>query len=118
MDSLIWFFAVPFIYMVLLSVALYFFIYYKFFDLKKFKETFSLHGKQLSLVFFSAFASYCLASFVKIIVHTHRPFILWSRVRPLFMENGYAFPSGHSATIAAFAFAVFFKHKKIGYLKN
>ena len=45
-----------------------------------------------------------------------RPFIALPGVQSLFLETGYAFPSGHSATIAAFAFAIFFKNKRLGYI--
>jgi undecaprenyl-diphosphatase len=45
-----------------------------------------------------------------------RPFMALSDVQSLFFESGYAFPSGHSATIAGLAFAVFFRHKWLGYV--
>ena len=41
---------------------------------------------------------------------------MFDHVQTLFLETGYAFPSGHTAVAAAIAFAIFFINKKIGYL--
>ena len=41
---------------------------------------------------------------------------MFSNIVPLFSESGYAFPSGHATFFMALAFALFFNHKKAGYV--
>lgn len=116
LDNVIWFFAVPFIYIMIVFVFVFFLIHYDFLKTKDIRTLVRSRGKEIFLVFFSAGFAYAISYLLKMIIHTNRPFIALTDVRSLFMETGYAFPSGHSATISALAFAVFFKHKKLGYI--
>lgn len=112
----VWFFAVPFIYIVIISVGIYFLITYKLYRIRTLGEFFSHRGREVFLIFFSAGISYAIAAFLKKVFHTARPFTALPNVHPLFLETDFAFPSGHSATIAALAGALFFENKKLSYL--
>ena len=72
--------------------------------------------KEITLVFFSGVLAWILAYILKIIIYTPRPFEVFSNIVPLFSESGYAFPSGHATFFMALAFALFFNHKKAGYV--
>ena len=102
-DSIITSFAVYFIYLVIISAVLFSFFYSK-------------SWCDLFLVVFSGGIVWILAKLLKILIHTPRPFDVFDHVQTLFLETGYAFPSGHTAVAAAIAFAIFFINKKIGYL--
>ena len=116
LDKLIWFFAVPFIYIVIVGVGVYFFIEYDLIRIRNLRELLQGKARVVVRIFFSAGLAYGIASILKRIIHTDRPFIALMNVHSLFIENDYAFPSGHSATIAGLAFAVYFRHKRLGYL--
>lgn len=72
--------------------------------------------KEMLLVFFSGILAYFISYLLKFLFHTPRPFELLSGVNSLFLKTDYAFPSGHSTFFMALAFAIFFSHKKAGYL--
>ncbi|MEK7585920.1 MAG: phosphatase PAP2 family protein [Patescibacteria group bacterium] len=116
LDGLVWFLAVPFIYIVIISVGVYLFYKYKVLNVKNVGNLIEGKGREIVSIFFSTGLAYALAYILKLIIHTDRPAIFLSNVSTLFAESGYAFPSGHSATIAALAFAVYFRHKRLGYL--
>ncbi len=102
-DNIVTFVAVYFIYIVIISALLFSFFYRK-------------SWRDLFLVCFSGGIVWILAKILKILIHTPRPFDAFSGVQPIFIETGYAFPSGHTAVAAAIAFALFFINKKVGYL--
>ncbi len=103
-DYVITFFAVYFIYIVIISALVFSFLYRK-------------SWRDLALVLFSGGAAWFVSKFIaKLIFHTDRPFVMFSQVQSLFPETGFAFPSGHTTVAAAIAFAVFFINKKVGYL--
>ncbi len=62
----------------------------------------------------SAGAAYVLSKILKIFFHTLRPPIVLPEVVPLFLQDGFAFPSGHAAVFFALAMAVYFPDKKAG----
>ena len=72
--------------------------------------------KEITLVFFSGVLAWVLAYILKIIIHTPRPLEMFSNIVPLFSESGYALPSGHATFFMALALALFFNHKKAGYV--
>jgi undecaprenyl-diphosphatase len=72
--------------------------------------------KKILSVFLSPFLAYFLATILKIIFHTMRPFLALPNVHALFSETGFAFPSGHAAFFSALCVALFFTHKKAGYV--
>ncbi|MCX6755187.1 MAG: phosphatase PAP2 family protein [Candidatus Nomurabacteria bacterium] len=72
--------------------------------------------KEIGLVFFSGILAWCLASLLKILFHTPRPFDAFTNVHSLISESGFAFPSGHATFYSALAVSLFFCHKKVGYV--
>jgi undecaprenyl-diphosphatase len=72
--------------------------------------------REVVRVFASGGVAWIVAHFLKIWIHTPRPFDAISTIHSLFSETGYAFPSGHATFFSALAFAIFFKHKKAGYV--
>ncbi len=116
LDSIIWFFAVPFIYIMMIVIAFVLFRQYKIFSIPNTSRLLKGKARDIALVFFSGGLAYVISSVLKIIIHTDRPMIALADVHSLFFESGYAFPSGHSATIAALAVGVFFHHKRLGYV--
>jgi len=72
--------------------------------------------REFFFVFCSAGLAWFLAKIFKLLIHTPRPFDVFPNIYSLFLETGYAFPSGHSATFMALAIAIYFYHKKMGYL--
>jgi membrane-associated phospholipid phosphatase len=121
-DKIVVFFAVYFIYVVIL-LALLFLLFYPparaghkvLFSQNPVKEFIS-KWKEFILVCLSGGLTFGLAKILKILIHTSRPFDIFPQVHPLFTETGYAFPSGHTMVISAIAFALFFTHKKTGYV--
>ncbi len=72
--------------------------------------------KEIGLVFFSGIVAWCLASFLKLLIHTPRPFVSFPNVHSLITETGFAFPSGHATFFSALAVSLFFCHRKAGYI--
>ncbi len=72
--------------------------------------------KEFFYIFFSGFFAWVLAYLFKYIFHTPRPFDAYQNVFALIHETGYSFPSGHATFFSALAFAIYFKHKKAGYI--
>ncbi len=116
LDSLIRFFAEPFIYIVIILVIIILIKKYKVFGQDNTIPSLWKRGRNIAIILFATVATYLLANLLKFLFHTDRPFIALSNINTLVSESSYAFPSGHSAVIAAFAFAVFFKNKKLGYI--
>lgn len=114
LDTLVRFIAVPFIYIFIGLVTLILVWKSKIFTGDCSIKSMWMKGKSVAVIVFSTGLSYVLANVLKTIIKTDRPFVALQDVHTLISETGYAFPSGHSATIAGFAFAVFFKNKKLG----
>lgn len=102
-DKLIVFFADTFPYIVILLAVIYLFFYKK-------------DWKDFFIIFISSSLAWFVAYILKIFFHTLRPFEMFPTVVSLFSETGYAFPSGHATFFMALAFAIFFSHKKAGYI--
>lgn len=102
-DNIVIFFADIFPYIVILLAVVYLFFYKK-------------NWKDFFIVFISSGLALFLAYVLKFLFHTPRPFDTLPKVVSLFFETGYAFPSGHATFFMALAFALFFNHKKTGYL--
>ena len=115
-DKLVVFFAVYFIYIVIISSFLFLLFYYKILPSgNPIKELVS-KWKKFILICVSGGSALVLAKILKTLIHTPRPFDVFSQVHPLFVETGYAFPSGHTIAASAIAFALFFTNKKAGYV--
>ena len=102
-DQMVIFLAVTFPYIVIFLAVVYLFFYKK-------------NWKDFFMVFISSGFAWILAYVFKLFFQTERPFIALQNVHSLFSETGYAFPSGHATFFMALAIALFFNHKKVGYL--
>ena len=71
---------------------------------------------EIVLVFFSGIVAWFLAYILKNVFMTSRPFLALPDVTPLWVESGFAFPSGHATFFMALGFAIYLTHKKIGYI--
>ncbi|MCX6753933.1 MAG: phosphatase PAP2 family protein [Candidatus Nomurabacteria bacterium] len=116
LDNVIWFFAVPTIYIMIIVAAIFIFIHYKFYKIKDIFIILRDKWKEIFLIIFSPAIAWVIASLLKVLIHTNRPFIILSNIHTLFAESGYAFPSGHATAISALAFAIYFKNKRLGYV--
>jgi undecaprenyl-diphosphatase len=72
--------------------------------------------KEIVLIFLSGTLAWLVSYILKFLFHMSRPYDLFPKVIPLFSETGYSFPSGHATFFMALAFALFFNHKKVGYI--
>ena len=79
-------------------------------------QAFFLKLKEVSFVFVTSGLAWMSAIYLKKIFHTLRPWAMYPNVRALINEQGFAFPSGHTAFFSALAFSIFFLHKKTGIL--
>ncbi|MEK7572262.1 MAG: phosphatase PAP2 family protein [Patescibacteria group bacterium] len=123
-DRLVVFFADTLPYIVILAAIIFLLFHHEVLTFKKLNKNppdqitpvIRTRWKEIVLVFFSGIFAWCIAQVLKILFHTSRPFTEFLQVNPLFLENDYAFPSGHATFYMALAFALFFSHKKIGYI--
>ena len=115
-DGLVTFFAIYFLYIVIISAFLFLIFHHKIFPSENPVREFVNKWRDFILLCFSGGFAWVLAKVLKVLIHTPRPFIVFHEVRPLFFESGYAFPSGHSMVAAAIAAAIFFTNKKAGYI--
>ena len=65
-------------------------------------------------IFFTTGIAYLVSAILKNIFAVQRPFEAMASVKPLFMESGASFPSGHATAFAALATAVYFHNPRIG----
>ena len=115
-DMLVIFFAVYFIYIVISLAFLFLIFYHKIFPSQDPVRELMSKWKEFILLGASGGLAWILAKILKILIHTPRPFDAFDHVQSLFMETGYAFPSGHTMVASAIAFTLFFTHKKAGYI--
>ena len=115
-DNVIVFFAQTFPYVVIALAMMFLLLHHEIFSSEEPFKAFKQKWKEIVLVFFSGIFAWCLASVLKILVHSPRPFTVFHNVLPLLSETNFSFPSGHATFYMALATALFFSHKKIGYL--
>jgi len=115
-DALVIFFAVDFIYIIIVLAFLFLLFYHKIFLSQNPIKEFTNKWRGFISLFASGILAWIFAKILKVLFHTPRPFDVFSQVQSLFTETGYAFPSGHTMVASAIAFALFFAHKKTGYV--
>ncbi|MFH1608987.1 MAG: phosphatase PAP2 family protein [Patescibacteria group bacterium] len=115
-DRIIIFFADIFPYIVILIAIIFLLFHHEVFFLTKPIKELKTKCKEIALVFFSGIFAWSLASVIKIIIQAPRPFIIFPNVVSLLNETGFSFPSGHATFFMALATALFFSHKRIGYI--
>jgi len=116
LDKTIIFFAQTFPYLVILVAGIFLLFHHEVFSAEKPFKAFMQKWKEIALVFFSGIFAWCLAQVLKLLIHTERPFVALSGVKNIITESGFSFPSGHATFFMALAFAIFFSHKKAGYV--
>lgn len=73
--------------------------------------------KEVTFVFSSAIIAWIVATIIKSLIFSPRPFLLFETVKPLFLHGGIeSFPSGHAVFFSALAMSLYFIHKRIGIL--
>jgi undecaprenyl-diphosphatase len=115
-DQVVIFFAVYFPYMVILSAGIFLLFHHDILFSQNPFKSFMQKWREILLVFFSGISAWFLAYILKFLLQIERPFEIFSNIIPLFPKTGYAFPSGHATFFMALAMALFFSHKRIGYL--
>ncbi len=114
LDKLVIFIADIFPYIVILLAGLFLLFHHDVIkSTNPFKELFQ-KWKEISLAFLSGIFAWFLASFLKYVIHSPRPFRQYEGVVTLFNETGYGFPSGHATFFMALAVSIFLVHKKAG----
>jgi undecaprenyl-diphosphatase len=124
-DKVIYFFADTLPYITVLAAIIFLLFHTEVISLKttvnkdemwnSFK-VFKQKWKEIVIVFFSGVLAWIFAYVLKYLIHTKRPFDAFQQVTSLFPESGFAFPSGHATFFMALATALFFSHKKVGYI--
>jgi undecaprenyl-diphosphatase len=115
-DQVVVFFAVYFPYLVVFLAGIFLLFHHEVLFSENPLKAFVQKWKEILVVFFSGALAWFLAYILKYLFHTGRPFDIFPNVISLFPETGYAFPSGHATFFMALAFAIFFSHKKVGYI--
>lgn len=115
-DKLVIFFAETFPYIVVLLAGFFLLYHHEVLFSGNPLKAFIQKWKEIILVFFSGALAWFLAYILKFLFHTFRPFDIFPTITSLIPETGYAFPSGHATFFMALAFALFFNHKKVGYV--
>jgi len=115
-DGLIVFLAVWLPYLVIILAGVFILMHHEILKAQEPFKVFMQKKKEILMVFFSGIVAWVLAYILKILIHTPRPFDIFPQVHSLFSETGYSFPSGHATFFLALAFAIFFLHKKVGYV--
>lgn len=116
LDQVIIFFAAYFPFVVVVLAGLFLLFHHEIFRADSPFQVFMQKKKEIIMVFVTGFLAYFASVALKLLIHTPRPFTVFSDVRALFTESSYAFPSGHATFFMALTFAIFFQHKKAGYV--
>lgn len=114
--GIVYFIADIFPYIVGASALVYLFIHYKFYALPVTFKNFFNKVKAVFPVVLPVVVAWFAGYVLKEIIRSSRPFVRFTDVHSLFIETGYAFPSGHATFFAALATALYFVNKKVGYL--
>ena len=115
-DDVVIFFAVYFPYIVIILAGLFLLFHHEVLQAESPFQVFLEKKKEILMVFFIGIIAWIADAILKFLIHTLRPFDIFSQVHPLFPESSYAFPSGHATFFMALAFSLFFLHKKAGYV--
>ncbi len=115
LDGIIIFFAVYLPYIIMIIAGLFLLFHHEVFRADNPYRVFLQKKKEIFLVFLTSGFAWVIARIIKLVILTDRPFVLYSDVRALFPETGFAFPSGHATLFMALAVSIYFLHKKVGY---
>ncbi len=115
-DNIIILSAVYFPYLVIILAGLFLLFHHDVFSAESPYRVFLQKKKEILLVFITSGLAWVVSQVLKYIIHIDRPFVAMSDLTTLFPETGFAFPSGHATFFMALAVALFFMHKKVGYI--
>ena len=115
-DNFVVFVAHTFPYIVILLAGIFLLVHHDVLPSKNPFKIFAQRWKEIVLVFFSGIFSWCISQVLKLLIHTSRPVVEFQNVVTLIQKNDFSFPSGHATFYMALAFAIFFSHKKAGYV--
>ena len=110
------FLADVFPYLVVLLAGIFLLFHHDVLPSKNPFKAFAQKWKEIFIVFFSAVFAWLVSEIMKVIFHTTRPFLAFQNVPSLIPETGFSFPSQHTTFFTALALAIFFSHKKVGYV--
>lgn len=113
-DQVIYFVShiLPFI---VIAFAVVFLIFHKE-DLKSLNilNIFTRKLKEVFYVFLSSISAWCVATFMKIIVKSPRPYLVFPDINPILLKTDFSFPSGHATFFMALGVSIYLSHKKAG----
>ena len=115
LDQVFVFLAVDLPYMLIFVALIILLRHHEVFGKENPWKEFLQKKKEILMVFFVSGTSWVVASLLKTLFHTPRPFVAFPDVLPLVSETGFAFPSGHATFFMALAISIFLIHKKAGY---
>ncbi len=115
-DQLVTFFAVHFPYIVVMLAGVFLLMHHEVLKAEEPLKVLIQNKKEILSVFFSGIMAWIGVYILKSVFHLPRPFEALDGVKSLFGETGYAFPSSHAAFFSALSMAIFFTHKKAGYI--
>ena len=115
MDNLIIFIADIFPYIVIVLAILFLFFHHDVLPSRDPIKEFLKKWKEIVFVFLSGILAWLLSLLLKALIQMSRPFTVFPQVHSLFVETGYAFPSGHATFFSALAVTIFLFHKKAGW---
>ncbi len=115
-DNFVVFIAHTFPYIVILLAGIFLLVHHDVLPSKNPFKIFAQRWKEIVLVFFSGIFAWCISQILKLLIHTSRPVVEFQNVVSLIQKNDFSFPSGHATFYMALAFAIFFSHKKAGYV--
>lgn len=116
MDKIIAFLAVYFPYIAIFVAGIFLLMHHEVLKAENPFQVFLQKKKEILMSFFTGVLAYILSYVLKLLFHSPRPFDLFSQVKSLIPETGYAFPSGHATFFMALAVSFYFFHKKAGYV--
>ena len=115
-DDIVIFFAVYFPYLVIYFAGFFLLVHHDVLKAENPFQVFLQKKKEILLVFFSGILAWLVDTVLKFLIHTPRPFDVFTQVHSLFAESWYSFPSGHATFFMALAVSIFLSHKKVGYV--
>ncbi|MFZ3015938.1 MAG: phosphatase PAP2 family protein [Minisyncoccia bacterium] len=116
-DKFVVFVAHTFPYIVILLAGIFLLFHHDVLPSKNPFKIFAQKWKEIILVFFSGIFAWCISQVLKLLIHASRPYLEFpNNVVSLIQKTDFSFPSGHATFYMALAFAIFFSHKKAGYV--
>lgn len=116
-DSIIVFIAEPFGIIVIILSIIFLLFHHDVLSSPNPLKIFSQKWREITMVFFSGIFAWVVSQIIKSVMHTPRPFELFTDLQPLFVHGSMdSFPSGHATFFSSLAVALFISHKNIGYV--